>query len=193
MPERIRTERIRRSRTDWIDAAIRLGTRVGFDHLAVQPLARQMGTTKGGFYWHFDGLTDLIDAVVAYWEERATAQVLTEIDGYVPGQRPRQLIERVLDIADHDAAEWAMLSAVAHPRIGPVVRRVHTTRIDYLRRLAQQLGARDDEADARARVAYTAYLGHLQLIHGSGLPAPSTGAREGFRELVIELLGGSHN
>jgi AcrR family transcriptional regulator len=43
----------RLTREDWLDAAYRRFSDDGIAAVAVEPVARSLGATKGSFYWHF--------------------------------------------------------------------------------------------------------------------------------------------
>jgi AcrR family transcriptional regulator len=46
----------------------------------VVPLAKQLGATKGSFYWHFANREALVEAALAEWEQSHTAAVIAEIE-----------------------------------------------------------------------------------------------------------------
>ncbi|MDQ6732181.1 MAG: TetR/AcrR family transcriptional regulator, partial [Actinomycetota bacterium] len=52
------------SRTDWTEAALLALAHDGLAGVAVQPLARRLGATKGSFYWHFADRAELIAATL---------------------------------------------------------------------------------------------------------------------------------
>jgi AcrR family transcriptional regulator len=53
---------------DWIQAALlRLATH-GLADVRVELLARDLGVSKGSFYWHFRDRTDLQEKMLAAWE-----------------------------------------------------------------------------------------------------------------------------
>src|SRR3954466_3815006 len=54
-------------RERWEQAALDALERGGLAAVAVEPLARELGVTKGSFYWHFDNRQELIDAALALW------------------------------------------------------------------------------------------------------------------------------
>ncbi|MBN8425264.1 TetR/AcrR family transcriptional regulator [Microbacterium esteraromaticum] len=155
------TSRPRRSRDDWIDIAIDFGSRVGFDQLAIEPLAAFAGATKGSLYWHFADRAALIDAVLDRWEQRATREVIDALDPTAP-DAAAALLARTVGHA-HDATELRMLLASADARVGPVVARVHATRLAFLERILTGRGMPPADASARARLVYAAYLGGLLL------------------------------
>lgn len=153
--------RRRRTREDWIDAAITFGAEVGFEKLAIEPLAASAGSTKGSVYWHFADRAALLEAVLERWERTATTEVTASIDPATPGA-----IETLLHRAvgqPHDRAELRMILASADERIGPVVERVHTARVQFIAQILRARGLAPQDAADRAHVAYAAYLGGLLL------------------------------
>lgn len=175
----------RLSRADWLDAATRTGTRIGFENLAVEPLAAEIGATKGSFYWHFRDRAELVGAVVERWAEIATTRVIDQIERGPADDALERLIDVVLGDPESDAVEWRILVSADHPQIGPVVARVHDVRIDYVRRLLRARGMTPVRAAARARLVYAAYLGNLALLHGG---ASDTVRRTSLRRELVALI-----
>ena len=62
--------------TDWIKAAFRALTAGGPQAVRVEKLARDLGVTKGSFYWHFDDLSALQSAMLAHWQSVSTDDVI---------------------------------------------------------------------------------------------------------------------
>src|SRR5687768_16979730 len=67
------------SRDDWTEAALDALAGTGLAAVAVDPLARRLGATKGSFYWHFANRDELIDATLERWERRDTTEVIAAI------------------------------------------------------------------------------------------------------------------
>lgn len=154
----------RLSRADWVNAAVAMGAEVGFERLAVEPLAAKLGATRGSFYWHFTDRADLIAAVLSHWEDQAASGI---IEGLAPLPADEALV-RLVNTAfgasiTEDLAEWQLLAASEDPLIGPTVERVHRLRIDFLERLFHAKGYPSGQAEERARLAYATYLGSLTL------------------------------
>jgi len=176
----------RLSPDDWIKAAIAAVMAGGLDALAVEPLAQQLGTTKGSFYWHFQDRAELLDAVLERWEQLATAAIIDQFTPVVdPRERLRLLLNVVFSGLGEDRFELAVFGAGAHPQIAPVVSRVNRARTAFLVDIFLDLGMTPTRARSRARVAYAAYLGHaqLRLLDPAGGPGPRA-----VRRYVAELL-----
>lgn len=55
--------------TDWIRAALAKLSSVGVDAVRVEVLARDLGVSKGSFYWHFRDRRELLEKTLAHWEQ----------------------------------------------------------------------------------------------------------------------------
>ena len=58
----------RLSREDWERAALEAMADAGVAAVAVEPLARRLGVTKGSFYGFFANRDELIEAALSRWE-----------------------------------------------------------------------------------------------------------------------------
>jgi AcrR family transcriptional regulator len=138
---------VRTPRTAWIDAGLRALSAGGPDAVRVETLARVLGVSKGGFYWHFDGRDGLLDAMLDTWERMVIDDVIDQVDR--DGGNARAKLRRLfaLAAASRDFVEvelavrdWARRNPAAAQR----VRRVDNRRMGYLR---SQFGEFCDDAD----------------------------------------------
>lgn len=72
----------RLSPNDWITAGLAALTRKGPSALKAEALARDLGTTKGSFYWHFKDVPAFHEALLAGWEAYAQTKItaLSDLD-----------------------------------------------------------------------------------------------------------------
>jgi AcrR family transcriptional regulator len=161
---------------DWVRAAAEAIEEGGVGAVAVEPLARKLGVTKGSFYWHFENRGALLEATLERWEKEATEAVIAAVNMISdPRERLRQLILEATDeepLGGHksgteiffsDALELAISDAADDPRVRPVLRRVSERRIDYLEECYRALRFAPEEARHRALLVYAAYVGSLRL------------------------------
>ena len=88
---------LRTPRTAWIDAGLRALSAGGPDAVRVEPLARMLGVTKGGFYWHFDDRDGLLDAMLDTWEHMVIDDVIDRVEG--DGGDARAKLRRLFALA----------------------------------------------------------------------------------------------
>ena len=82
----------------------------------------------------------------------------------------------------------ALLQALDHPLVRPVMARVSQRRLDVLTLAYRQAGLDRRQAEHRARLAYSAYTGFLQLTLQLGLPRLSHDDFEAYVDHVIATL-----
>ena len=161
---------------DWIDAAGRAIVEGGIGAVAVEPLARRLGVTKGSFYWHFPNRAALVQAALDRWERENTEAVIDQVNRI---RDPRQRLERLLVEAFTDPAEadggagseivlshafdLAVADAAEDPIVQPILRRVSDRRVEYIEECYRSLGFAPEAARHRALLAYAAYVGTLRL------------------------------
>ena len=183
--------RTRLNRQDWVDAALEAIADGGLAAVAVVPLAERLGATKGSFYWHFPSREALIQAALAAWEQTTTSDVIAEIDAatQAPREQLRLLFRRVTELAARDRIELALLATADHPAVRPILDRVTRRRIEFAAELFRRLEFPPAEARRRALLAYSAYLGHAQLVHAAPEVLPRTQtARRAYLEDVLATL-----
>jgi AcrR family transcriptional regulator len=187
-------QQTRLNRQAWVQAALDAIAEGGLAAVAVVPLAKRLGATKGSFYWHFESREALIEAALADWEHSHTAAVIAEIEAASddPLQRLRLLFKRVTELAARDRIELALLATADHATVQPLLDRVTRQRIDFAARLFQQLGLSRAQAKRRALLAYSAYLGHAQLVHATPQLLPRTqAAKRAYLNDVLTALTSS--
>jgi AcrR family transcriptional regulator len=151
---------------DWAEAALQLIAEAGLGKLTVDTLAARLGVTKGSFYWHFKGRSDLLAAALDRWEQRSTGEAMRALDAFAdPRRRLSLLIDASLQPPRARSLYAALAEAAEDPVVGRVLNRVATARVDYLEACYKELGLAEPLAKATAVFAYAAYRGLLQLAH----------------------------
>jgi AcrR family transcriptional regulator len=152
--------------SDWAEAALQLIAEKGLSALTVSTLATRLGVTKGSFYWHFAGRSELLAAALSRWEQRATAENIRGLNA-IPD--PRQRLALMLAAASEPPRARSLYAALAEaaedPVVGAVLNRVATMRIAYLEQCYRELQIAPAAAKSLAVLAYAAYRGLLQLAH----------------------------
>jgi AcrR family transcriptional regulator len=182
----------RLSREDWASAALDEISSRGLAAVAVEPLAVKLGTTKGSFYWHFRTRDDLIVAALALWQESGTSSVIARLEdeGAPPAQRLRRLFTLVFATDARTGADLALLADADHPLVAPVLAEATGQRLDYVTGLFGQLGFDAGTARRRALLAYSAYLGQLQMLRSAPELLPESDAATAYADEVLAVLLG---
>jgi AcrR family transcriptional regulator len=174
---------------DWEQEALELVSEKGVQSLAIEPLARRMGVTKGSFYWHFSGREALLEQALQRWEEHDSRNLSRSLGDITdPRERLVSFFRRVgREKLTHEVYS-ELCAAAGHPQVEPVLERVAERRMEYLSAAFQELGMPEDTSRYRARLTYSVYLGFLQLQRQHQAPALSSEAFESYIEHVIETL-----
>lgn len=179
----------RLSADDWAQAALDLIAEQGVGAVAVEPLARRLGVTKGSFYWHFPSRDALLQAALERWELVEQQQVFGSLEE-VPD--PRTRLRALFQLVAHEVTPHIiyseLLKALDNPMVRPVIDRVSQRRMEYLIASFRQAGLSSTDARHRARLAYAAYVGFLQLSLQLQQPKQAREDFEAYVEHVIETL-----
>jgi len=184
-----KNERMTLTADDWAREALELIAEQGVQALAVEPLARRMGITKGSFYWHFSSRDALLQRALSRWEEhdsRNLNSALGEIDH--PRDRLVSFFRRVgKEKLTHEVYS-ELCAAAGHVQVEPVLERVAERRMEHLSAAFEELGMDPVNARNQARLTYSVYLGFLQLQRQNQTPSLSSEEFDAYIEHVIKTL-----
>ena len=156
----------RLGRDDWIRAALDAIAAGGLAAVAVEPLARSLGVTKGSFYAHFSNRDELIEAALEAWEHSHAEE---QVEQFRAIDDPAERLAAVLRVATEFSQSGApsvhgrLMGELEDPRVRSAVSRVNAARLDRLSETYRELGLTERTARDRARIAYATYLGLLQM------------------------------
>jgi len=153
------------TRADWVDAAYRRFSDDGIRAVAVEPTARELGTTKGSFYWHFADRQALVDAVLETWRDRETEALIAEVETISdPQSRLSALLEIIAQRTAERSGERTLYADAAAADVREIVEAVTERRVSYLTGLLEASGIPGREARRRAVIVVSAVIGYQQLV-----------------------------
>lgn len=159
-------------RSGWIDEGLRALAAGGPDAVRIELLAKALGVSKGGFYWHFDNRRMFLEELLDVWELRSLDEVieLVETEGGDARARLRHLFALAstagqllkIDLAVRD---WSRRDEAVARRL----RRVDNRRMDYLRSLFGDFCSPEEEVEARCLLVGSLWIGSqfMAADHGS--------------------------
>ena len=151
----------------WLDAAMEVLRDNGVEAVRVMPLARRLGLTRTGFYWHFRDRAALLEALVERWEEKNTGNLVARTRAYA-----ETICEAMFNLFDcwlDDALFDARLDlAIRHwARSDPALRRrlerADETRIRAIAGMFRRFGYPEEEAGVRARTVIYTQIGYIAM------------------------------
>ncbi|SDM38731.1 TetR/AcrR family transcriptional regulator [Allokutzneria albata] len=172
-------------RGKWIEEGLRALAAGGPEAVRVDPLAKALGVTRGGFYWHFANRQALLEEMLDAWERMGTDEVIERVE--TEGGDPRGKVRRAgalsfsaellpVDLAVRD---WARRD----PAVAERLRRVDNRRMEYARTLFRAFCEDEDEVEIRSVLAFSLVVGNhfLAADHGAR-------SRQDVLELAMERL-----
>ncbi|OGI67636.1 MAG: hypothetical protein A2W18_08260 [Candidatus Muproteobacteria bacterium RBG_16_60_9] len=155
------------SRPSWLDAGFEQLAAHGPHGLRIMTIAKQLGVTKGSFYWHFKNLREYRAALLTEWERRYTHQIIEQVE-HAGGDAAAKL-RRLMSVSAPAASAGPRITfalrlwAMTDPLVGKIVARVDEIRLAYLTNLLRALGWGKRDAMTLARFAQQALIGRFML------------------------------
>jgi AcrR family transcriptional regulator len=151
----------RTPRSEWIRQGLRALAGGGPDAVRIEPLAKKLGVSRGGFYWHFEDRSALLAAMLDTWEQATTEEVAERLDreGGDATAKLRQLFTLTspgvvkTDLAIRD---WARRDHAVAERL----RRIDNRRMGHLRALFAGLSTDPAEVEASCLLIFSLLIGN---------------------------------
>ena len=155
------------TRADWINTALQILIDQGAGEVKILTLAQKLGCSRSNFYWFFKDREALLSDLLACWQAKNTAAIVTRA-GF-PAKRISQGVLNIFDCwanpdlfdarLDFAVREWARRSA----DVAAEVRRADAERLDAVTALFAKFGASPAQAIVRARTLYFMQIGYYAL------------------------------
>lgn len=186
----------RLTREDWIKAALDVLVEEGIEGVRVDTLARQLGVTKGSFYWHFNSRDELLDALAESWGDTEGESLMREVLNLEADARTKlSLLGAIYLRENYPAYERAMRGwALNDARAADALKRAGARTMRTLERLYRELGFDENEAEFRAQVHRLTGIGTLfgmELEMDSIAEDARAERRERFLDLMTQGAPGS--
>jgi AcrR family transcriptional regulator len=152
----------RTPRSRWIEEGLRALAAGGPDAVRIEPLAKALGVSRGGFYWHFEDRRALLEEMLDTRERASTDEVLERVERQ--GGDARTKLRRAGALT---FSEWLLPIDLAvrdwsrrEPAVAERLRRVDNRRMDYLRSLFGAFCPDKEDVEGRAMLAFSLLIGN---------------------------------
>lgn len=154
----------------WLTAAYEVLTESGVEAVKVMPLAKRLGVSRTGFYWHFKDREALLEAMVQHWEDKNTGNLVARTEAYADNvfEAIFNLFDCWLDPALFDSRldlairNWARNDAALQQRLD----RADARREEAMARMLERFGYSPAAALVRARTMIYTQIGYISMqIH----------------------------
>jgi AcrR family transcriptional regulator len=153
----------RTPRDRWIAEGLQALAVGGPDAVRIEPLARALGVTKGGFYGYFDNRAALLDEMLDAWERTSVDEVIERVEAGGGGAKAK--LRRLSALAgarrgqtlkiDLAVRDWARRDR----RVARRLKRIDNRCMEYLRSLFGALGLDEEEVEVRSLLFYSLWIG----------------------------------
>ncbi len=152
----------------WLDAAHEVLCESGVEAVKVMPLAKRLGLTRTGFYWHFKDRDALLEAMITRWEDKNTGNLVARCEAYAETiceaiynlfdcwQDP-DLFDSRLDLA---VRNWARNDAALQTRVS----RADDLRREAITDLFRRFGFDEAQATTRAMTVLYTQVGYISML-----------------------------
>lgn len=171
----------------WIDAALSRLSRDGIEAVRVEVLARDLGVSKGSFYWHFRDRADLLAKMLARWEGEEAAWLEAAISGvHSPASRWARLVNRSIEPerlrCEAGLRAWARCDAT----VASCLAAIEKSRAAYIASILRDVGFAPSAADTWAELALLVCLGWLdRATRDEDFRLASRGLGEFLSEMIL--------
>jgi AcrR family transcriptional regulator len=171
---------------DWLQAGYALLAEQGVRALKVESLCRQMGVTRGSFYWHFEDMSSYRAALVESWNTflERDRQSLAQQSELPPRERLAAMMTTLVSpqhwMLERAMREWARTDPVAAAN----VREADRLTLRSVTKAFCDFGFSLDDAKLRAQLTFAAGIGLLHLT-GSAAQAQQAAPQERLLELML--------
>jgi AcrR family transcriptional regulator len=174
---------------DWIREALFAIAEGGSAAVAVEPLAKRLGATKGSFYWHFADRRALVAEALEFWEREFTDAAIEAVERIAdPVERIETLLVEVMADDREGQADVGLLGSAYDPLVAPVFARVQRKRFAFLERCFRDAGFTPAAARHRARIAYGGFIAWFEQRRVDPDAPPSARELHVYQRTLLRLL-----
>ena len=171
------------SKKNWVEAGMISLAEKGIDGVKVETLSKQLGVSKGSFYWHFKNRDALIEAMLDDWQERATHAIINIVDDISEDPMERLVVLSNIIFRptrfDGTEANWR-IAGIKDSRVAAACKGIDATRIAYVRDLLVSIGVPLSQSKHRSHLLYMVLIGNTTWVQ--------TGGRKMSKKEVNEIV-----
>jgi AcrR family transcriptional regulator len=146
---------------DWIRAAFARLSTEGIESVRIELLARDLGVSKGSFYWHFQDREELLAKMLDRWENDETDWLGATVVTPRAAARWAQFIEHCADPGRARLEAALRAWARRDERVAARISSIEKKRTKHVASVLRDIGFTPELADSWAEIALLVYLGWL--------------------------------
>jgi AcrR family transcriptional regulator len=177
---------------NWLNAAFTRLSEQGIEAVRVEVLARDLGVSKGSFYWHFRDRGDLLDKVLSRWEASELGWLDVENDDGNAATRWAGVVARTSK-PEHVRTEVAVQAwARMDERVARRVAALERKKAGLIAGVLRDVGFTRSAAESWSEVVLLVCLGWLdRATRDRDFLGASRGLGEFLSEVILAASAGS--
>ena len=129
--------------------------------MRIEKLAEALGVSKGGFYWHFDDRSALLEEMLSSWERLVIDEAISRVEA--GGGDARAKLRRLFTLTESVGDVWNIELAIRDwarrdDDVAARLRRIDNRRMDYMRQLFRSFCADEDEVEVRCTLVMSLFV-----------------------------------
>ena len=144
----------RLGKRQWLTKALEVLAESGVDEIKIERLAKAIGMSRNGFYYHFHDRDQFLGELLEYWEHDYTRIISS--DTIIQQLSPEDRIEKVIEMVQENKLSKYDLAFISwsknDQRVKRVVKRVFALRFDFVGKIFEDLGFTGAELEIRTRL-----------------------------------------
>lgn len=177
--------------SDWVGAAFCRFADEGIESVRVEVLARDLGVSKGSFYWHFRDRGELLDQMLARWEREELDWIDAKLNAG-PAVRWAQIVAKMSDPerirSEVALRDWARRDSRVASRVAAIERK----KAALIAHVLHDVGFTPSAADAWAEIALMVCLGWLdRATRDRAFHTASRGLGEFLSDVILAASAGA--
>jgi AcrR family transcriptional regulator len=146
---------------DWVRAAFARLSTEGIESVRIELLARDLGVSKGSFYWHFQDREELLGKMLDRWEGDETEWLGATVVTPRAAARWAQFIEHCADPSRARLEAALRAWARRDERVATRISAIEKKRAKHIASVLRDIGFTPELAESWAEIALLVYLGWL--------------------------------
>lgn len=167
----------RLTKNAWIDHGFEVLKNAGHEGLKADLMVKDLGVSRGSFYWHFKSLAEFHADLLTAWRVQKTESVIAELSTLPEGgAQLEELIMRSLStpqLIEAAMRRWGRVNS----DVEAAMRQVDQLRMDYLTSVLMGQGLDGETAKSRAVILIWAFIGRA-FAPGFVAQMPEQAAKE---------------
>ena len=147
----------------WFVVGLDILEKDGFARITIDNLCTRLEITKGAFYHHFKNIDGYIEALMKYWLNQNTVQIIEDADKLATAKERMEFIGSVVINRSHKSEQVIRAWSFSNQIVKKYIQQVDDLRIDYSTKLRVQLGMSEEESKNTSVLEYAIFVGIQQL------------------------------